>query len=113
MREILLTSFVLILAILILRRAFRDRISRRAQYALWALVLVRLLVPVSLPGADFSVLSAAEPVGQAVTERLEQREIYRMPLDPSPREAAPPSGRRPRPPAGRKPFLTRSSGSGW
>ena len=89
MREILLTSSVLILAVLILRRAFRNRISRRAQYALWALVLVRLLVPVSLPGADFSVMSAAEPVGQAVTERLEQREIYRMPLDPSPMEAAP------------------------
>lgn len=63
MREILLTSSVLILAVLLLRRAFRDRISRRAQYVLWALVLVRLLVPVSLPGADFSVLSAAEPGG--------------------------------------------------
>ena len=79
MREILLTSSVLILAVLLLRRAFRDRISRRAQYVLWALVLVRLLVPVSLPGADFSVLSAAEPVGRTVTERLEQREIYRVP----------------------------------
>ena len=44
MREILLTSSVLILAVLLLRRAFRDRISRRAQYVLWALVLVRLLV---------------------------------------------------------------------
>lgn len=31
MREILLTSSVLILAVLLLRRAFRDRISRRAQ----------------------------------------------------------------------------------
>ena len=71
MREILLTSSVLILAVLLLRLAFRDRISRRAQYALWGLVLLRLLVPVSLPGADFSVLSAAEPVGQAVAERLE------------------------------------------
>ena len=81
MREILLTSSVLILAVLLLRRAFRDRISRRAQYALWALVLVRLLVPVSLPGADFSVLSAAEPVGQAVAERLEQRMVYAMPTE--------------------------------
>ena len=71
MREILLTSSVLILAVLLLRLAFRDRISRRAQYALWGLVLLRLLVPVSLPGVDFSVLSAAEPVGQAVAERLE------------------------------------------
>ena len=31
MREILLTSSVLILAVLLLRLAFRDRISRRAQ----------------------------------------------------------------------------------
>ena len=89
MREILLTSSVLILAVLLLRRAFRDRISRRAQYVLWALVLVRLLVPVSLPGADFSVLSAAEPVGRTVTERLEQREIYRVLLAPSPMGTAP------------------------
>lgn len=84
MKEILLTSSVLILAVLLLRQLFRSRISRRAQYALWALVLVRLLVPVSLPGADFSVLSAAEPVGQAVTERLEQREVYLLPQETVP-----------------------------
>ena len=84
MREILLTSSVLILAVLLLRLAFRDRISRRAQYALWGLVLLRLLVPVSLPGVDFSVLSAAEPVGQAVAERLEQREVYLLPQETVP-----------------------------
>ena len=84
MREILLTSSVLILAVLLLRQVFRDRISRRVQYALWALVLVRLLVPVSLPSADFSVLSAAEPVGQAVTERLEHREVYLLPQETVP-----------------------------
>ena len=85
MREILLTSSVLILAVLLLRLAFRDRISRRVQYALWGLVLLRLLVPVSLPGADFSVLSTAEPVGQAVAERLEAQ------LAPAPSgETAPP-----------------------
>ena len=50
MKEILLTSSALILAILLLRLVFRNRISRRAQYALWLLVLARLLVPVSLPG---------------------------------------------------------------
>ena len=84
MREILLTSSVLILAVLLLRLAFRDRISRRAQYALWGLVLLRLLVPVSLPGVDFSVLSAAEPVGQAVAEGLEQREVYLLPQETVP-----------------------------
>ncbi len=62
MNEILITSSVLILALLLLRRLFRDKIPRRLQYALWGLVLLRLLVPVSLPAADFSLLTAVEPV---------------------------------------------------
>ena len=72
MKEILITSSVLILAILAIRFLFRDVLSRRFQYALWALVLVRLLVPVSLPAADFSILTATEPVQAAVTTRLGQ-----------------------------------------
>lgn len=71
MKEILITSSVLILVLLVLRWAFRSRITRRAQYALWALVLVRLLVPFSLPGADFSVLTAAQPVEQQLAHRAE------------------------------------------
>ena len=49
MKEILLTSSVLILALLLLRLLFRKTISRRVQYALWWLVAMRLLVPGSLP----------------------------------------------------------------
>ena len=71
MREILITSSVLILALLVLRRVFRQKISRRVQYALWGLVLVRLLVPVSLPALDFSVLTMAEPVRETIATRLE------------------------------------------
>lgn len=71
MKEILITSSVLILVLLALRWMFRSRITRRAQYALWALVLVRLLVPFSLPGADFSVLTAAQPVEQQLAHRAE------------------------------------------
>ena len=71
MKELLITSSVLILVLLALRWAFRSRISRRAQYALWALVLVRLLVPFSLPGADFSVLTAAQPVERQLADRAE------------------------------------------
>lgn len=71
MREILLTSSVLILALLALRRVFREKISRRVQYALWGLVLVRLLIPVSLPALHFSVLTVAEPVRESITVRLE------------------------------------------
>ncbi len=75
MREILLTSSVLILALLILRRAFREKISRRVQYALWALVLVRLLTPVSLPPLDISVLTMAEPARETIAARLEAPEV--------------------------------------
>lgn len=64
MKEILITSSVLILAVLLLRLLFRRTISRRAQYALWALVLLRLLIPANLPALKYSVLTAAEPVKQ-------------------------------------------------
>ena len=75
MKDILITSSALILVLLALRRLFRRTLSRRVQYALWGLVLVRLLVPVSLPAADFSLLTAAEPV----VSGLEGRALYMSP----------------------------------
>ena len=80
MREVLLTSSALILALLVLRRVFRKRISRRVQYALWGLVLLRLLVPVNLPAADFSVLSVSEPARVQMEERLEEEPVYVLPV---------------------------------
>ena len=71
MKEVLITSSVLILALLALRGIFRRSLSRRVQYALWGLVALRLLVPVNLPAAQHSVLTAAEPVRTAITERME------------------------------------------
>ncbi len=79
MREVLLTSSALILALLVLRQVFRKRISRRVQYALWGLVLVRLLVPANLPAADFSVLSVSEPARVQMEERLEEP-VYVLPV---------------------------------
>ena len=73
MREILLTSSALILALLVLRRLFRRTLSRRVQYALWGLVLLRLLTPVSLPAAEFSLLTAAKPPA------VESRALYISP----------------------------------
>lgn len=81
MKEILLTSSVLILALLILREVFREKISRRVQYALWGLVLLRLLVPVNLPAVDFSVLSAVEPARAQVEQRLEENPVYVLPVE--------------------------------
>ena len=88
MKDVLITSSALILALLVLRRLFRNTLSRRVQYALWGLVLIRLLIPASLPAVDFSVLTAARPVEQAVTERVSERPIYvpvaRAPLSEHP-----------------------------
>ena len=80
MKEILLTSSVLILALLALRRVFRKRISRRLQYALWGLVLLRLLIPANLPAVDFSVLSAVQPARARVEARLEREPVYVLPV---------------------------------
>ena len=88
MTEILITSSVLILALLVLRKLFRNTLSRRVQYALWGLVLLRLLVPVSLPAVDFSVLTTAKPVEHQVSQRITARPIYipvaREPLEDHP-----------------------------
>ena len=76
MKEILLTSSALILALLALRQLFRRTVSRRMQYALWLLVLVRLLVPVNVGTLAYNVLSAAESVQAVVEERLDTPVLY-------------------------------------
>lgn len=82
MKEILITSSALILALLVIRRVFRNTLSRRFQYALWGLVLLRLLVPFSLlPASDFSVLTAAAPVQQAVERQFNAQLYYSRPVE--------------------------------
>ena len=76
MTELLITSSVLITALLVLRNVFRNILSRRVQYALWGLVLLRLLIPVSLPAVDFSVLTAVQPVERTVTQTIAARPVY-------------------------------------
>lgn len=60
MIEWAVTSSVLILVVLALRRLLMGRMSLRLQYGLWALVLVRLLLPVSLGATEWSVLNVAQ-----------------------------------------------------
>lgn len=47
MKEIIITSSVLILGIMLIRVIFKGKISSRLQYALWLLVALRLIVPSS------------------------------------------------------------------
>lgn len=69
MTEWAITSSVLIAAVLILRLCLKGRISLRLQYGLWALVLVRLLLPISFGHTPVSVLNAVEEasLNQVVT----------------------------------------------
>ena len=99
MKDILLTSSVLIAALLLLRRVFRDTVSQRVQYGLWALVLVRLLVPATLPAADFSVLSVSGPVRTQIEPHRPAPETPVRTPDASPRAEAPAAAERPASPA--------------
>ena len=77
--ELLLTSSVLILAVLALRHFGRGRLSRRLCYGLWLVVLLRLLVPVSLPSPT-SVLNL--PAAQSAERFLAQRVEVIPPMAP-------------------------------
>ena len=72
MKEILITSSVLILAVMLLRWAFRGRVSHGLIYGVWLLVAVRLLIPVQFGSFDFSILNRAEKFTEAIGQTAER-----------------------------------------
>ena len=66
MSEILITSSVLILAVILLRLFFRNKVSRRLIYGAWLLVALRLLIPVQIGNLNFSILAQVQPVTDAI-----------------------------------------------
>jgi YD repeat-containing protein len=104
----ILSSSVLIGAVIGLRYLFRGKISARLQYALWALVLVRLLMPSGIFSMPFSVDSLvgtiqSQPVVQDVItdlhepgltydEAYEQAKNELMPNEPHPGQTSKPNG---------------------
>lgn len=82
MVEWFVSSSVLIAVVILLRFILKGKISLRLQYALWALVLVRLLVPVSFGDTAMSVgnltqKAAASETAQFVSA-LSETELPRM-----------------------------------
>ena len=69
MNEWIISSSVLIAAVLLGRLLLRGRISLRLQYALWAVVLVRLLLPIQIFTSDFGTGSMARDVDIAAPVR--------------------------------------------
>ncbi|MGN1306874.1 MAG: M56 family metallopeptidase [Faecousia sp.] len=72
MIQILISSSVLILVLVALRKLLRGKISLRLQYALWLIVAVRLLVPVQFGTVSFSLSSISEKPEQAVQTLMQQ-----------------------------------------
>ena len=73
MTEWILSSSILILIVIPLRTCFKGKISLRLQYAIWGLVLLRLLIPVSFGSSGISVSNLTDTLKeqsavQAVTD---------------------------------------------
>ena len=81
MMEWIVSSSLLILVVLLLRAVLGKRISAGLRYGLWAVVLARLLVPVSLFSLAIMALPAVEP-----PEALRQESIYVLPVESRPAE---------------------------
>ncbi|MBP3576510.1 MAG: M56 family metallopeptidase [Lachnospiraceae bacterium] len=79
MTEWILTSSVLILLVLAVRGLFKNKMKAKSVYALWLLVLVRLLCPVNFGELSFNLLSLAEEGKAQVEERLELKQEVTAP----------------------------------
>ena len=75
MMQWIVSSSVLILVVIALRYVLRGKLSLRMQYALWLLVLVRLLVPVSFGASDLSVMNAVPERAPAVQQGTYKQDI--------------------------------------
>lgn len=80
MMEWIVSSSALILMILALRYLLKGKISLRLQYALWALVLLRLLTPVNFFSTNISIQNlAAELSRQPATQAAQAISEYNLP----------------------------------
>ena len=72
MTQWILSSSLLIAVVLLIRKVAGDRLSARVRYALWGLVLLRLLVPVSIGESALSVQNwlPEKQVQNTVTQQL-------------------------------------------
>ena len=86
MTEWIVTSSVLILVVLGLRFALKGKLRLRLQYGLWALVLIRLLIPLSIasPLSIMNFMPQPQVLDRTVGYRDYQLPDLAMPeIDPS------------------------------
>ncbi len=133
----IISSAVLILAVLAIRAVFGNKLNMRLRYALWALVLVRLLVPFSIgsspvsvqnlmprqeerkasaehitepPAAESTHLTSAAPIGSVTQHPLTEKPTNELSPSPSQKTEAPQTAV-PAVPESAKPVQTESAES--
>ena len=102
MAEWILMSSLLIVIVLAVRALFRGRMGLRLRYALWLLVLLRLLVPGTVFQTGLSVLNYV-PLPQTAAVQAQPSQSGGSPSAPEaePMPVRPEGGRNPGPPARR------------
>lgn len=92
MAEWILTSSILILMVLLIRLAFRKRLTAKIRYGIWLLVLLRLLLPFLLFDSSLSLLRLI-PYQESETETESTGTFWNQQtgegISPSPSQAAP------------------------
>ena len=100
MTEWIITSSLLILIVLLVRRLFRGKLSLRLRYALWLVVLVRLLIPGTVFHTGLSVLNYLPRTEVEVSQGIAAAPVYgggaqTSPAAPAEAEPVPPASSTP------------------
>lgn len=80
MKEILITSSVLIGVVLLTRWLFRGKVSQKLIYAAWLLVALRLLVPIQFGQSAYSVTTLTEKIESQSKPIQQAQEVMDQPI---------------------------------
>ena len=76
MLEIIITSSILIIALVLFRCIWGKKVSHSLRYALWLIVAVRLLVPVGVFENPFNVMNKLVPMIEGTEEWAEDTRLF-------------------------------------
>ena len=77
MAQWIISSSLLIAAVMLLRRVLRGRISLILQYALWLIVLIRLVVPFSFFESGWGIFELAQDTAAGASTAMDTVIAYR------------------------------------
>ncbi|MBD5523949.1 MAG: hypothetical protein HDR04_05950 [Lachnospiraceae bacterium] len=81
MTDMIVSGTILICMIMILRRLTYGRISMGMRYALWLVVAVRMVLPVSFGSSSFSIMNAVQGISQYYVGTAGAEESHRNSVD--------------------------------